>query len=216
MVFTAPSIDCLQRKCSWRMRVSERTPVWLSPCHEDQGSSHHSCGNSHTCCLLICNLSWSMFVLVMMFSVAVPSYLFMCWRPSYLSTICGAYFSVWLCPAYMSVSLFCVCSVYNDLFACPSCLHLPFFEYMLTCLVGWLVSWTCVPLANKINFVESRRKSWYTLHTYYHFLCMSLFSSLNRICGNKITTVGYIENWRRKRNNSSSFSYSVTDLHSTV
>ncbi len=141
-MFTAPSIDCLQRKCSWRMCVGERTPVGLSPCHEDQGSYHHSGGNSHTCCLLICNLSWSMFVvLLMMFSVAVPSYLFMCWRPSYLSSICGAYFSVWLCPAYMSVSLFWVCSVYNDLSACPPVWRPAFicffFKYMLTCLVGW-------------------------------------------------------------------------------
>ncbi len=47
-MFTAPSIDCLQRKCNWRMLVCERTPVWLNPYPEDQGSSHHSAGNSHT------------------------------------------------------------------------------------------------------------------------------------------------------------------------
>jgi hypothetical protein len=47
-VSIATSTDyCLQRKCSWRLSVGERTPVWLSPCHEDQGSSHHSGGNSH-------------------------------------------------------------------------------------------------------------------------------------------------------------------------
>ncbi len=46
-VFTAPSIDCLQRKCSWMMLVCEWTPVWLNPCPEDQGSFHHSGGNSH-------------------------------------------------------------------------------------------------------------------------------------------------------------------------
>jgi hypothetical protein len=27
--------------------VCERTPVWLTPCHEDQGSSHHSGGIFH-------------------------------------------------------------------------------------------------------------------------------------------------------------------------
>jgi hypothetical protein len=27
--------------------VCERTPVWLTLCHEDQGPSHHSGGNSH-------------------------------------------------------------------------------------------------------------------------------------------------------------------------
>ncbi len=30
--------------------VFERTPVWLDPCHEDQGSSHHSGGISHRYC----------------------------------------------------------------------------------------------------------------------------------------------------------------------
>ncbi len=39
---TATSTDyCLQTKCSWKMCVFERTPVWLTLCHEDQGSSHH-------------------------------------------------------------------------------------------------------------------------------------------------------------------------------
>ncbi len=28
--------------------MCERTPVWLTSCHEDQGSSHHSGGNSHS------------------------------------------------------------------------------------------------------------------------------------------------------------------------
>ncbi len=38
---------CLQRKCSLRMCVGERTPAGLNPFPEDQGSSHHSGGNSH-------------------------------------------------------------------------------------------------------------------------------------------------------------------------
>ena len=40
---------------------------------------------------------------------------------------------------------------------------------------------------------------------------MYLFTAI-LIVLNKITTVGYIETWRRKRNNSSSFSSSLTDL----
>ncbi len=107
----------------------------------------------------------SMFVVRrIMFSVAVPSYLFMCWRPSCLSII------VWLCPAYMSVSRFCVCSVYNVLSACTSvfksCLLivcmlsgllvrlydvLPVFAFVrgYAYLYGCLVSWSSSP------FIES-------------------------------------------------------------
>jgi hypothetical protein len=60
-VSTATSTDyCLQRKCCWRLSVGEWTPVWLSPCHEDQGSSHHSGGNSlKVPWLLRASLMWS-------------------------------------------------------------------------------------------------------------------------------------------------------------
>jgi hypothetical protein len=48
-VFAAPSTDyCLQRKCRKRTCACERTPVGLTPWPEEQGSSHHSGGNSHS------------------------------------------------------------------------------------------------------------------------------------------------------------------------
>ncbi len=129
----------------------------------------HSCGNSHTCCLLICNLSWSMFVVLrMMFSVTVPSYLFMCWRPTCLLLWCLLFCAdmSWL---HFCQSV-CVCSVYKVLSACPSifksCLlslcmvsgllvHL--HDVLPSCLLVWLLGLGfLIPCTT--GFVECRRR----------------------------------------------------------